>query len=113
MNNLSPMHPSMWPSISEVIDLPIERQAQYADQICVQNAKNLQFCRGQLAGFRENPQFHLWNATSIGNLAYMALYGCEETRKDYRMLLDRGVAHFRGKSSEHRGGGPGGSCIIM
>jgi hypothetical protein len=109
------MHPSMWPSISELLDLPIERQAQYADQVCGQNARNLGFCQGQLAGSREDPQFDRWNATSIGNLAYMTLYGCEETREDYRKLLDRGLTHFRQQAAGTRPDSPSmsGSCMIM
>jgi hypothetical protein len=108
------MHPSMWPSISEVLDLPVERQAQYADQVCGQNSSNLGFCQGQLAGFREDPQFHLWNATSIGNLAYMSLYGCEETRNDYKKLLDRGVSHLRQETAGRKVDAASvSSCTIM
>lgn len=106
----------MWPSIQEIINLPIERQAQHADQVCGTNARNLSFCRGQIAGFATDPQFHRWNATSIGNLAYMALYGCEETRGEYKKLLDRGIEHFQGerRGLEPRGGRSSAqSCCIM
>lgn len=57
--------------------LPIEEQAKYADAICIENADKMHFLLQQFSNF--NPyafaQFEGWNATSIGNSAYIALHG--------------------------------------
>lgn len=81
----------------DIVKAPIEKQAEYADAVCVANAKDVNFCRNQLKGVEEDPQYEKWNPTSIGNCAYMALHGCTETRDAYKDILDKGVTHFAAK----------------
>ena len=50
----------------------IYTQAQYADVICTHNADLADFCEEQLQQMPIKVTF--FNATSIGNLAYMALH---------------------------------------
>lgn len=70
---------------------PIHTQARYADIICTHHAKNPDFCEDQLQQMPTRVTF--FNATSIGNLAYMALHAhpayIEEFRKCYGVFLEQ------------------------
>ena len=96
-----------WPSLSAILDLPIEEQATYADSVCARGARILPFCQGQLAGLADNPQYHLWNTTAVGNLAFMSLHGCEETRDAYKRILDEATVYFRQRRRVAQ------SCLLM
>jgi hypothetical protein len=68
----------------ELLNQPLEAQAAYVDLICYQQIKNLSAddCGQQLEflkkgyGTAENcgKMFNAWNATDIGNFAYMAIH---------------------------------------
>ena len=60
---------------ADIIWFPIERQARFADVITASNARNMQWITDQFIDFDPNNtmQFDLFNATAIGNLAYLAL----------------------------------------
>ena len=85
--------------MEEILRLPIDEQAKYADHICGAFAHDLTFCKQQLDTLGDNPRYERWNATSIGNCAYMALHGCPETRAEYASVLERGARYFKDKQS--------------
>lgn len=56
--------------------LPIKEQATFADQICKKNVLNEDFLQDQFNDFDpDTADYSGWNITSIGNVAYIALYG--------------------------------------
>lgn len=68
----------------EIAFFSLKEQAMYADQICVENALNEDFLRKCLADFdpHDQEQYARFNATSIGNAAYLALHApLAEVRK--------------------------------
>lgn len=76
--------------LDEVIDLPIDRQAEFCDSICVDLvSKNPNLVKFQLPD-THNPHFEMWNVCSVGNLAYVSLNhpdpGC---RVESACLLER------------------------
>ena len=73
----------------EVIWMPRKAQARYADLICVANATDAAFCQAQKASLEANVS--LPNTTAIGNLAYLSIYGAEDTRHVFRAVLERGL----------------------
>lgn len=87
------MQEFVYPTIATVMDLPIEEQAKYADHICVSSAQDLEFCRDQLP--TGDPCFRMWNATSFGNVAFLAVHGHEETRAAYAKLLEQARAYHK------------------
>lgn len=67
--------------------LPIEEQAAYADIICRNSTNNIEFC--QKTDFKEE-EFPIWNTTSVGNVAYIALNAPTQELKDkYREGLTK------------------------
>lgn len=59
---------------NEIIFYPMQEQAMYADQVCVQMvARGTEFLGGSL----EDVSFPM-NTTAVGNLAYIALYSRNE-----------------------------------
>lgn len=79
-------------SINEMLSKSLNEQAELADIICKKNATDVNFCKSQLP--QTIPHYNLWNGTSIANVAYLSLYGCEETRDKYRQLLDGAKSYF-------------------
>lgn len=69
---------------NKIIFYPIERQALYADQICVQHvAHGTEFLGGSL----DDARFPM-NTTTVGNIAYLALYSRdEELQARAKMIL--------------------------
>lgn len=53
-----------------------EDQAQYADAVCVAMAQDRRFLTEQLDSIKtlNGCDYPAWNATSIGNIAYLLLY---------------------------------------
>jgi hypothetical protein len=70
--------------------LPVEEQAQYADQWCQQKATDLAFASEQIStSEQEGPRYEMWNTTAVGNVAYLALHApTEELKSKYRNLLE-------------------------
>lgn len=64
--------------------MAIYDQAHFADEVCVENAKNEDFLRSQLGGIdpTDTSMFANMNATAVGNLAYIALNGCVPEIRD-------------------------------
>lgn len=61
---------------------PIKKQATFADPICKKNVLNEDFLQDQFKDFDpDNTDFSAWNVTSIGNVAYIALYSKNEDIK--------------------------------
>jgi hypothetical protein len=70
-------------------ELPLEQQALFADQVCKTRARFLGFAQEQapVLGYES---FHIWNTTSVGNCAYMALHApTPELREKYRSAVER------------------------
>lgn len=72
----------------------LAEMAKYADHVCAQNASSRTFCAPT-----DNPEetYQLWNGTSVGNAAFLALYGHSDFRQDYRAIL-RGFFEHEGVS---------------
>lgn len=75
-----------------VARLPIERQMEYADHICVTHATDPEFANEHMQDMVDNPRwestFHFWNVTSIGNMACMSVHApTERQRQFYRTVL--------------------------
>ena len=72
-----------------VHQLPLEQQALFADGVCKQRAKDPDFCTNQMPQQGEE-KFHVWNTTSVGNCAYLAINGpTQEIRDGYRESVER------------------------
>lgn len=57
----------------EIIYLPLNHQALYVDKIIVNNIDNYDFIDKQLSIEVDDNTFSIFNATSVGNLAYLIL----------------------------------------
>ncbi|WP_291866674.1 hypothetical protein [Maribacter sp.] len=70
--------------------MPIEHQAKFADSVTVENARDNKWLAEQLSNLDPNdPNIYKdINKTSIGNSAYIALYGSHEgaRKKSLRIL---------------------------
>lgn len=77
---------SFYPKISEIINLTVVEQSRFADPICVNNVNNPII----LKAVDEKPNFIVWNATSIGNIAYIAVHcnGNYYRQKAYDLLRE-------------------------
>ena len=74
--------------------LPREEQAKLADFVTVANCSRPGWCRG--AGLFGSGNFELWNVTSIGNLAYIALHATDEKERDQaEQHLKAAEAYFK------------------
>ncbi len=60
----------------DIIDLPIEQQANYAEAPCEFIAQDEKLATEQLEGSEGSENYKKWNASSVGCLAYMALHAC-------------------------------------
>jgi len=68
----------------------IEEQSEYVDGICKAMCLNDEFVKDQMNSSRQKQSFELWNTTSVGNCAYMALHcNDENARKYYKDLLEQ------------------------
>jgi hypothetical protein len=77
-------------SVKEVVAEPsLEKMAQYADSSCINFAKNEDFADSQCNGVLNQSLYHMWNSTSVGNLAYMSLYGHPDYRPIYLHALNQ------------------------
>ena len=72
-------------------ELPLEQQALFVDAVCKSRARFLGFAQAQVpTPGRE--AFHVWNTTSVGNMAYMALNApTPELKETYRQSVERYV----------------------
>lgn len=59
-------------SITEMLNLPLEQQAEHADVICKENVNNEEFTNSFLNDDKED--FSTINSTSIANLAFLILH---------------------------------------
>jgi hypothetical protein len=57
----------------DIVKAPIEKQAEYADAVCVANAKDINFCRNQVKG-KEDRQYET-------PLAIALTWHCMDARK--------------------------------
>lgn len=55
---------------------PLDKQAKYADKVCVVNIHNDRFVSGQMEELNPDDQNIYWdlNATAIGNMAFISLH---------------------------------------
>lgn len=70
-----------------------EEQAKAADRVCKSMASNNVFLEDQRANM--NTSSDNWNATSIGNMAYLALHCSEEHRAFYKAAYNEMVHRLR------------------
>lgn len=68
----------------------IEEQAKAADRVCKSMASNNDFLTGQRV--RLDTSTDSWNATSIGNMAYLALH-CSQEHRDFYKQAYEGMLH--------------------
>jgi hypothetical protein len=73
---------------AHVHELDVKKQMEYADEICTQSCQDLQFSYSQLVEAEKNPQYHLWNISSVGNVARMVVMGPEKHRQRWKCILD-------------------------
>jgi hypothetical protein len=91
MNSVKELLDKLFGSYEEVAAAPsLEKMAQYADSVCIKNAKNEAFAKSQCEGVLDQSLYHLWNSTSLGNLSYMSLYG----HPDYRPIHLRALNQY-------------------
>lgn len=60
---------------SSIACFSLEEQAEYADGVCRRMHKDLEFLRNNIydEGDPAAERYNLWNATSVGNLAFLYL----------------------------------------
>jgi len=79
--------------MDEIPYYPIEKQAEYADGICVsliddKEHHDSEFDEINEGNVKEYQYFNLWNATSVGNTAYVALNSpYPDIREKAKLLL--------------------------
>ena len=82
-----------FPSVRALCALPIAQQAQYADPICKANVDK-DWLKEQVRAIGTNSDLSAmrdqFNQTSIGNIAYIALYAKSETTRGFAQA---GLAH--------------------
>ena len=102
--------PALW-------TLQIEEQANHGDQICASNINNEEFLMQQLKSSEvDHESFKVWNDTSIGNAACIALYGPTDELKDgFRHILDEYIVWRRENSPSPYSefGGPLSECVMI
>ncbi len=101
------------PVFEKISWMPIAEQAKFADGVCKANAKDVGFCFKQTGAFERNPQYDVWNSTSIGNLAYMALYSCPEYRDRYSTMHEKAMIHFRNRFPQKSTATASDTCTIQ
>lgn len=80
----------------KIFDYPVEEQARYADRVCMDNCKDLEFLAKEFSDSNDDSWFENYNATSVGNLAYVALYAPEKRYKDVaKKQLDALTAYVK------------------
>ena len=62
-------------------DLSRKEQARYVDPVCRVQVSDHIFLDDNIMQ-RDDPQFAMWNETSVANLAYISLYAKEEKHRD-------------------------------
>lgn len=76
---------------------PIEEQALFSDGVCRNHASSSVFCEDQLP---KGPiEVTFFNATSVGNLAYMALYCHEDYRDRFKAYYDEALKQTKAIST--------------
>lgn len=70
---------------------PIEQQAKYADMVCMYNVNNPEM----LITFLKPASPLGWNTTSVGNLAYIALYSNNKLASEYARELLKLYAKYK------------------
>ena len=86
-----------------IIGFPLEEMAEYVDGICkyMVDVKDESFVE-LIIQTVSDPAFDKWNATSCGNMAYIALYHPnEKVRKDTIGLLDKFYFWYSKKMATH------------
>ena len=78
-----------YPTWSGLLSMPIKEQAKYADGICVRHAFDRAFLADALS---EGNHFEDWNRTSVGNMAFVALYSPAPYNDKARARLRRFIA---------------------
>ena|SRR5437764_3228916 len=77
----------------DLVNLPIEEQAQYAEGPCEFLAQDEKLATDQLQG---NNDYKKWNASSVGCIAYMALNACTPLlREKYLHVLKDYITWFK------------------
>lgn len=81
-------------STLDVARMSVEKQCEYADIVCINGTSDPVFASSALKDiFKFEPleqTFHRWNATSIGNFAYMSVHVANSLdRASFRHVLDR------------------------
>lgn len=78
--------------------LPIEEQAEFADETCIHFSANDDYCRHALLRAQayggddvRTEEEGDWVSQQLGNLAYMTLYGPERYRAQWRECHERFV----------------------
>ena len=82
----------------EIIWYPMDEQAKLADQVCRSMSQDYNFLVQQKHDEEIDPGT-TWNATSVGNMAYLALHCSERHRNDYKALYDRYINVLRQRNS--------------
>jgi hypothetical protein len=72
----------LWPT--GILQMKLDKQAAYADIVCIQNATDYAFCEDQIKSIRALfPLFPPNNTTGLANLAYMSKYAHPEFREEF------------------------------
>jgi len=81
---------------SEIAFLPIEEQAQYADEICRLGAEDLEWLEEQFSMMEpcDHTLFDCMNTTSIGNIAYLALHAPSPYNQKATRILNDAITYF-------------------
>jgi hypothetical protein len=78
--------------------MPLEEQAKYADVICRQMATDVVFVQRQLGGIEATlgrESYGKMNATTVGNLAYLALNASSEGHRNICLDVLKGYKQWR------------------
>ena len=97
------------PSIRDMAALSLAEAGKYADPIAKKFAPNPQFCEGQKPVLHHDGEFNQWNATSVANVAYLALNAAQH-KEEYAAEHGRFVAWLT-KQPANRVLDNGGCCI--
>lgn len=88
----------------KILDMSIEEQAEVADAICKRYGHRQDFANMQVS---TKIDLDRWNATSVGNAAFMALHAHDSVKAVYRKNYDDAMKILRLKAQAQK------QCSLM
>lgn len=84
--------------IDDIQYLPLAKQAELVDQVCVAGVNDPEFVKDGLTELFNKNAYPQWNSTSIGNCAFLAIHAPDETsRNEYKRGINEYFAWYKSR----------------